>query len=320
MTSHLIALTLAFFLDLWLGDPRWLPHPVVMIGRLIAYLEKKWNQGSYRRLKGSMMLLMVCGCVFAISSALVWGGYQLHFTAGLFLEAVLIWTTIAGKGLKQAAAAVYKPLIEKDFIRARQQLAMIVGRDTEQLGEAGITRGTVETVAENTSDGVTAPLFFAFVGGAPLAMVYRAVNTCDSMVGYRHERYRQFGWASARFDDVVNYLPARMTAWLLLLGERSRYHQKKEVFRLLPHQAERHPSPNSGWGEAAFALLLGIQLGGKNYYFGEASYRPVIGVPREELQAYHILQSTKLMMRAVVYFLIFLWIGGVLIEMAVSWR
>ncbi|WP_188378835.1 adenosylcobinamide-phosphate synthase CbiB [Halobacillus andaensis] len=314
--AHLMALTLAFMLDLWLGDPRWLPHPVRMIGQLIAFFEKKWNHGNFRRVKGAAMLLIVGIIVFFLSWTIVWGGYQIHMAAGIAAEALLIWTTIAQKGLKEAAMDVYRPLVEKDFTKARQNLAMIVGRDTGQLNESEIARGAVETVAENTSDGITAPLFFALIGGAPLAMLYRAVNTCDSMVGYRHERYVQFGWGSARIDDVLNWIPARLTAWLLLLVEKS----SAVTFRLLREQARRHPSPNSGWGEAAFALLLGVQLGGKNYYFGEASYRPTIGFMRQELHAQHILESTKIMLRAIIYFLIVLWMGGTLIEMASSWR
>ncbi|WP_101843293.1 adenosylcobinamide-phosphate synthase CbiB [Halobacillus sp. Marseille-P3879] len=317
--EHLLSLTFALLLDLWLGDPRWLPHPVVMIGKLIAMLENNWNQGRYRRIKGIFMLIIVCLVVLLLTWTVVWIGHQLHSSIGIALETALIWTTIAHKGLKQAAIEVYSPLLKKDLVKAREQLSLIVGRDTAQLGEGEITRGAVETVAENTSDGITVPLFFALIGGAPLAMLYRAVNTCDSMVGYRHTQYKDFGWASARFDDVLNWIPARLTALLLLLIEHSPFHRKGKALRLLKEQANRHPSPNSGWGEAAFALLLGVQLGGKNYYFGEASYRPTIGFARVELQAYHIAQSTNLMSRAVLYFLIFLWIGGVVIEMASSW-
>ncbi|MFG6147762.1 adenosylcobinamide-phosphate synthase CbiB [Halobacillus sp. B23F22_1] len=314
--THLTSITLAFVLDLWLGDPRWLPHPVRLIGRMIAYFEGKWNRGNFRRIKGVVMLIVLCIVVFFLSWTIIWAGYQLHMAAGIAAETLLIWTTIASKGLKEAAMDVYIPLVERNLPKARHNLAMIVGRDTEQLNESEIARGAVETVAENTSDGITAPLFFALIGGAPLAMLYRAVNTCDSMVGYRHDRYVKFGWGSARFDDVLNWIPARVTALLLLIAEKSSH----VTLRMLREQARRHPSPNSGWGEASFALLLGVQLGGKNYYFGEASYRPTIGFQRQELHAHHILESTKIMLRAVIYFLIVLWIGGILIEMASSWR
>ncbi|ASN07318.1 adenosylcobinamide-phosphate synthase CbiB [Virgibacillus necropolis] len=317
--EHLIAITIAFLLDLWLGDPRWLPHPVRMIGSLIHFLEKRWNKGKFRRFKGIVMVIIVCSLVSAIAWLVTLLGYHVHVVLGIVIESYFIWTTIALKGLKEASMDVYTPLIESDYAVARQQLSMIVGRDTAHLGESEMTRGTVETVAENTSDGITAPLIFALLGGAPLAMLYRAVNTCDSMVGYRHERYYYFGWASARLDDVLNWIPARLTALLLLLLEQTPYQTKKEAFILLFSHSKRHPSPNSGWGEAAFALLLGIQLGGENRYFGEVSIRPTIGIAYEEMNAEHIKAAHHLMTRATLYVMTFLWIGGVAIEMASTW-
>lgn len=319
MMEHLIAITVAFVLDLSLGDPRWLPHPVRIIGSLIHYLEKRWNKGRFRRFKGIIMVIIVCGLVGVITWVVTFLGYHVHYVLGIAIESYFIWTTIALKGLREAAMDVYTPLVKSDYPGARQQLSMVVGRDTDHLDEPGIVRGTVETVAENTSDGITAPLIFALIGGAPLAMLYRAVNTCDSMVGYRHEQFYYFGWASARLDDVFNWIPARLTALLLLLLERSPYQSKKEGMHLLFSHSKRHPSPNSGWGEAAFALLLGIQLGGENRYFGEVSNKPKIGIPYVEMNVNHIQAANQLVVRGTLYVITFLWIGGLVIEMAITW-
>ncbi len=319
MITHLIALSCAFLLDIWLGDPRWLPHPVRMIGNLIQFFENRWNKGKFRRFKGMVMVLIVCGAVYVMTWLVMTLSYHVHVVLGAAIESLLIWTTIALRGLKEASQEVYEPLMESNFTRARHKLSMIVGRDTEHLDESEIARGTVETVAENTSDGITAPLLFAFLGGAPFAMLYRAVNTCDSMVGYRHDRFYLFGWASARLDDVLNLIPARLTSVLLLLVEKTHFQTKKEAMTLLFLHSKRHPSPNSGWGEAVFAILLGIQLGGENRYFGEASFRPTIGIPYKKMGAEHIKAAQNYMMRAALYVLTLLWIGGAAIELAVTW-
>ncbi|WP_079529160.1 adenosylcobinamide-phosphate synthase CbiB [Halobacillus hunanensis] len=317
--THLIALSCAFLLDIWLGDPRWLPHPVRAIGSLIKFFENRWNKGKFRRLKGMVMVLIVCGAVYVMTWLVMTLSYHVHAVLGAAVESLLIWTTIAIRGLKEASQEVYAPLMGSDFTRARHQLSMIVGRDTEHLDESEIARGTVETVAENTSDGITAPLIFAFLGGAPLAMLYRAVNTCDSMVGYRHDRFYLFGWASARLDDVLNLIPARLTSVLLLLVEKTHFQTKREAMALLFLHSKRHPSPNSGWGEAVFAILLGIQLGGENRYFGEVSFRPTIGIPYKNMGAEHIKIAQNYMVRAALYVLTLLWIGGAAIELAVTW-
>ncbi|UOR14021.1 adenosylcobinamide-phosphate synthase CbiB [Halobacillus amylolyticus] len=317
--EHLIALTAALLLDLWLGDPRWLPHPVRMMGSVIHFLENRLNKGRFRRFKGVTMVLMVCSFVFVITWSVTAISYHVHILLGVAVECFFIWTTIALRGLKEASMDVYTPLIQSDYTQARHHLSMIVGRDTDNLDEPEVARGAIETVAENTSDGITAPLFFAFLGGAPLAMLYRAVNTCDSMVGYRHERFYHFGWASARLDDVLNWIPARLTSMLLLLLEKTPFQTKREAIALLFHHSKRHPSPNSGWGEAAFAILMGIQLGGENRYFGEVSTRPTIGVPYKEIGAEHIKAAHHFMVRATVYIILLLWIGGAVIEVAVTW-
>ncbi|KIO61736.1 hypothetical protein B4065_1208 [Caldibacillus thermoamylovorans] len=235
------------------------------------------------------------------------------------MEAVLISTTIAQKGLQDAALEVYRPLQDHQLDEARKKLSYIVGRDTNQLDEREITRGAVETVAENTSDGVTAPMFWAFVGGAPLAFVYRAVNTCDSMVGYKNDRYHEFGFASAKLDDLMNWIPARLTGMLMILVNKTLQGSKKEAWQLLFRDAGNHPSPNSGWCEAAAAALLGVQLGGRNTYKGVVSRRAFIGNPLRPLTSNDIIETIKILKRTSLAFLILLWVGGVFIELANTW-
>jgi adenosylcobinamide-phosphate synthase len=316
--SHLFAIALALLLDVLIGDPRWLPHPVRAIGSLIAFLDQRLNQGRYRRAKGIVAAVAVTGIVYGLSFFVVYISYSLSSLFGVIVEAVLIFTAIAAKSLQEAAWNVLIPLEQGDMEKARRELSMIVGRDTENLGESEIVRACVETVAENTSDGITAPLFYAFIGGAPLALFYRAVNTCDSMLGYKNNTYREFGWASARLDDVVNYVPARLTAMVMVLVHGGR--RMRHCFRVLFRDARKHPSPNSGWPEAAMAALLGVQLGGTNTYKGIVSHRPTIGDPLIPLKKDHIRQAVRIMLVTVLSFAILLFIGGMMIEFASAWR
>mgnify|MGYP001196912811 CR=1 FL=1 len=315
--SHLFAIALALLLDLLLGDPRWLPHPVRAIGSLIAFFDQRLNRGRHRRAKGIAAAVAVTGIVYALSFFVVYIGYSLSSLFGVIVEAVLIFTAIATKSLQEAAWNVLIPLEQGDMEKARRELSMIVGRDTENLDEAEMVRACVETVAENTSDGITAPLFYAFIGGAPLALFYRAVNTCDSMLGYKNDTYREFGWASARLDDVVNYVPARLTAIVMIFvhgGKRMRH-----CFRVLFRDARKHPSPNSGWPEAAMAALLGVQLGGTNTYKGIVSHRPTIGDRLVPLKKDHIRQAVRIMLVTVLSFAILLLMGGMIVEFTSTW-
>ncbi|WP_027408644.1 adenosylcobinamide-phosphate synthase CbiB [Anoxybacteroides tepidamans] len=313
---HVTAMAVALVLDWLIGDPRWLPHPVRGMGKLIAFVDRQMNRGRYRRIKGAAAIIIVLGTVYSIGFMLVWGSYQISNLLGVIVEAVFIFTTIAAKSLREAAWNVLIPLERGDMGKARRELGMIVGRDTETLDEPEIVRACVETVAENTSDGVTAPLFYALIGGAPLALLYRAVNTCDSMLGYKNEAYRDFGWASARLDDVLNYVPARLTALMMVLVN-SRH--VRRCLHLLMRDARKHPSPNSGWGEAAMAALLGVQLGGVNTYQGVVSCRPKIGDAIVKLEKQHIRQAVYVMLRTVIAFFALLSIGGMLVEIAITW-
>lgn len=317
--DHLIAMTIAFCLDLAVGDPPNWPHPVRWMGSLIAFFEKRLNHGALRRISGICMLVLVLFVVGFVTGLLVFAGYRVNPAAGILLESILICATISQTSLKKAALEVYDPLKTGDLAEARTKLSFIVGRDTDSLDEGEIARGAIETVAENTSDGITAPLFWAFIGGAPLAMLYRAVNTCDSMVGYKNERYREFGWAAAKLDDLVNWIPSRLTGMLMLLGNRSANIQKKHAWILLFRDAKKHPSPNSGWGEAAVAAILGIQLGGINYYNGILSNRAKMGDAIYPIKGEHIKNTISIMGKTVRFFLLLLWIGGMSLEVAFAW-
>lgn len=270
----------AFAVDAAVGDPAWLSHPVVWMGRVIRRLEG-WLPRT--RAGGVVLALILPLAAWGLSRGLILAAARLHPWLGLALEVWLFATCLAARSLAEHALAVWRPLRAGDLDEARQRLSRIVGRDTDRLDEAGIARGSVETVAESTCDGVLAPLFWGLMGGAPLAMAYKAVNTLDSMVGHRDERYILFGWASARLDDLANLIPARLSALGIALVGRS-----LKALRIALRDAHRHPSPNSGWPEAAMAGLLGVQLGGLNYYDGEPELRPHMGDPLRPLTAAEI--------------------------------
>lgn len=319
MIGHVLAITIALCIDHLIGDPPTWPHPVKWIGSLIGFLDRKWNHGPYRKWKGTLMLLVVLITVFSLTSLICLLAYQLHFLIGLAVESLLISTSIAHKNLKEAALEVYTPLKNGDLQNARHKLSYIVGRDTKNLNDREIVRGTVETVAENSSDGVTAPCFWAWLGGAPFALVYRAINTCDSMVGYKNDRYSDFGWASARIDDVANLIPSRLTGVLMLLANRPVQSNRKSAFQILLRDAKKHPSPNSGWCEAGAAALLGVQLGGTNTYKGIITHRALMGDLIDPLDRNHIMEVNTILTKTVLLFLLFLWLGGMFIELARTW-
>jgi adenosylcobinamide-phosphate synthase len=316
---HMSALVIGYLLDLLIGDPPKWPHPVRWMGGWIAFLERRWNKGNSRKIKGVFMLLAVLVPVITITGLSVALFYWIHPLAGIFWEGLLISTTIAQKSLKDAALAVYQPLQAGKLKDGREKLAYIVGRDTEELPESEIVRGTVETVAENTSDGVTAPLFWGLFGGAVFAVAYRAINTCDSMVGYKNERYQDFGWASAKMDDVVNWIPSRITCFLMIICFKPEFGSRRKCWSILLRDAPKHPSPNSGWCEAAVAALLSVQLGGINFYKGLISNRAKMGDSLVQLKSIHILKTITIMQRSSFLFLLLLLLGGLAVELAITW-
>lgn len=289
----------AYLLDLIIGDPRKIPHPVVIIGKGISLTEKylrRWAAPLIGlKASGVVLTCIIVGSTYAIMWAITTGATRISEWLGLAVSIWFISTTLAVKGLGDAAMEIYALLSNGDLTEARRKVGWIVGRDTGHLNEGEITRATVETVAENLADGVIAPLLFAFIGGAPLAMAYKAVNTLDSMVGYKNDKYRELGWASARFDDLCNYIPARLTGLMLLVTFVFLGKPVRQVLRVVLRDAPSHPSPNSGIPEAAVAGALGIRLGGINYYGGVESFRAHMGDPREELEKRHILSTVRIM-------------------------
>lgn len=289
----------AVLLDLILGDPRWLPHPVVYIGKAISYGEKIIRKvvSSPRGLKiaGTFLTISIVLGTYLFFLGIIWIAFKVHLYIGIALSIFIMSQTLAIKSLYKHALAVATPLLAGDLTAARVELSMIVGRDTADLKEQDIVRGVVETVSENTVDGITAPLFYGFLGGPPLAMAYKAVNTLDSMIGYRDERYIDLGWAGAKLDDLANYIPARITGLIYLFISFFTPGGFQGVWKTMKEDAPKHPSPNSGIPEAAVAGALQIQLGGLNYYRGIASNRALMGKPINKLELKHIYHSLYIM-------------------------
>ena len=290
--AHFIAITIGMVLDRLIGDPPNWPHPVKWLGTTISNLTKLLNKGRMRTVKGAVVWLLICLTTFLLVIWLVSIAYRLHLFAGIAIEALLIAAGLAQKSLRDAALVVYEPLKSGDLSEAREKLSWIVGRDTKKLDESEISRATIETVSENTSDGITAPLFWAFLLGAPGLWLYKAVNTLDSMIGYKDERYREFGKVSAHMDDLFNWIPSRITGLLILLftPNEGGHALKRRISGWLG-DAKKHMSPNSGYLEAATAWQLNIQLGGSSTYRGVVSERAVLG-PAVIANKEHIRSAT----------------------------
>jgi adenosylcobinamide-phosphate synthase len=279
----------AILLDLALGDPRWLPHPVVLIGRLINTLDILLNRiWSHKQSAGIVLLVLTAGSAGTAAWLIIRGSQFLHPLAGFLASAVVSYTCLATRSLHRESALVADALAAGNLAEARRNLSNIVGRDTADLDESAIWRALVETVAENTSDGIIAPLFWLTLTGPVGGMMYKAVSTLDSMVGYKNERYLQFGWASARMDDLLNFIPARLTALLMILAAPLAGLSPKGALTTVLRDRLRHPSPNSGHPEAAAAGALGVRLGGPASYKGILSWKEYIGLPLSPLneQAY----------------------------------
>jgi len=287
---------LAVLLDLALGDPRWLPHPVVAIGKLAQGVEAPLRQRFSDRNAGVLAVIVVISITVLVVTTCWWGASLIHPLLGDLVSIALIYTALAMQSLRGHAMAVFRPLIAGDLVSARTQVQMLVGRDTDHLDEAEITRATVESVAENTVDGVTSPLIFALLAGAPGVFFYKAVNTLDSTFGYKNERYFHFGWASAKFDDLVNFLPARVSALIVPFSAALTGLEGKKAWQIFMRDRHNHPSPNGGQIESAMAGAMNLRLGGENSYFGEKSFRPYMGDAGQPLKAEHILQVVRLMM------------------------
>ncbi|MHB9144576.1 MAG: adenosylcobinamide-phosphate synthase CbiB [Symbiobacteriia bacterium] len=293
----------AVALDLLVGDPPWLPHPVVIIGRAVSLLERRLRPLAVTprraRMAGIVLTLTTVAGTYGVTWGLLALAGRIAPWLGTALETWLLATALAARGLDEAAGRVSRALRGGDLPAARQFLSHLVGRDTDRLDAREVARGVVESVAENTSDGVVAPLLFGLLGGAPLALAYKAVNTLDSMVGYKDERYLHLGWASARLDDLANLIPARLSGLLLVLAAGLSGHDWRRAWLAMWRDAPVHPSPNGGYPEGAVAGALGIRLGGLNYYHGKPEYRAVLGADGAPCTPASIPGAVRLMYLAV---------------------
>jgi adenosylcobinamide-phosphate synthase len=269
----------AFFLDLAVGDPRWLPHPVVLMGKFISRGERFLWSGAARRdfFAGMALSLVLLTIVVGATWMVLYSVALLPPMIGFLLTAGLASTTLATRGLLDAVRQIETPLRSDNLVKARENLAHIVGRETATLNEDKVLRASLESLAENTNDGIIAPLFYLFLGGVPIAMVYKAVNTLDSMIGYRSERYLYFGKFAARLDDVVNFIPARLTAFLMVIATFLVRLNGSLALRILRRDHGNHLSPNAGYPESALAGALAIRLGGPSIYFGIEVQKPYLG-------------------------------------------
>ena len=295
----------AFLLDLCFGDPQWFPHPVRLVGKLASATERLFRAMRFLplRLAGVLAALTVIVSTAGAAQLLVWQTSRMHPLAGVAASILLLYFAIAPRDLHVHAAAVRDALLAGDLELARSKVAMMVGRDTASLDEEGVARAAVESVAENTSDGVTAPLFYGILFGPAGAWLYKASNTLDSMFGYRNECYREFGWASARFDDLLNWLPARLTvlavagaAFILRLDPAA-------SIRSVRLCARKHESPNAGYPESAFAGALGVTLGGARSYGGVTKTVPTLGIRDGAMDAATITRAMRLMYATATIFL-----------------
>jgi adenosylcobinamide-phosphate synthase len=292
-------IVLALVLDLALGDPRWLPHPVVMIGRLISALESALRTSiRHERSAGVLLLVLTVGISAGVAWLLLQAALLLHPLAGFAVAVFLSATCLAARSLHHESALVARALRSGDIAEARVKLSRIVGRDTDNLDEGEIWRALVETVAENSADGIIAPLFWLTLGGPVAGMAFKAVSTLDSMVGYKNERYLQLGWASARMDDLVNFIPARLTALLMIVGSPLIGLSARNALAVTLRDRLNHPSPNSAHPESAAAGALGIRLGGTSTYAGMVSVKQYIGDPLHPIDGRAYRSMIKLMYSA----------------------
>lgn len=308
MCYHILAFIAGFVLDLLIGDPHFIPHPVRLIGSLISFCdkrlncdagynisEKKLNLTKYKR--GMLLAFTVIFATFAMSVIIIVAAYSINLYAGVIAEAVMTWQILATKCLRVESMRVYDALRTDGVDAGRRAVSMIVGRDTSVLDAAGVTRAAVETIAENTSDGVIAPMLYTAIGGPVLGFVYKAVNTMDSMLGYKNDKYMYFGRFAARLDDVVNFIPARISAYLMIAAAfiGGRQFDGKNAYRIFKRDRFNHASPNSAQTESVCAGALRVQLAGDAVYFGKLVKKKYIGDGLREIEYEDIKRANRLM-------------------------
>ncbi len=312
MKVRILILCAGFILDLFLGDPKWLPHPVVLIGKLIDFTEKglervfKPSDGMYedkavKFIAGVMLLLVTVGLSVLVPVLIIMLAYSINDYAGAVVQVFMCYQLLAVRSLFTESMRVYRALKNGDIEGARFAVSMIVGRDTNRLTQEGIIKAAVETVAENTSDGIVAPLFWLVILGVPGMFMYKAVNTLDSMVGYKNEKYMYIGRISAWTDDILNFIPARITGIFMAFAAGNAGYDVRSALRILKRDRKNHASPNSGHPEAAMAGALNISLGGDAWYFGQPVKKPVIGDALRKVEAEDIRKANRIMFVTSVY-------------------
>lgn len=311
---NILSIYIGYIIDLIIGDPYSFPHPVIYIGKLIKVVEnnirKIFKDEKHLKLAGFILWFITVGLTYLITYLIIRIS-KFSMITFFIVNSFIIYTTLATKCLKDEAVKIYNILKFGDIKESRKQLSYIVGRDTSNLNEAEIIRATVETVAENTVDGIISPMFYAFIGGSPLAMAYKAVNTLDSMVGYKNDKYINLGFASAKIDDIANYIPARICVIFMTLASFVLRFDYKRCFKIAIRDRKNHKSPNCAYSEGAVAGALGIQLGGTNIYFGKPVYKPTIGDKDREIEIEDIKKTNKIMymssiLSLIIFTLIFL--------------
>lgn len=301
--NHVIALAAGFLLDLWIGDPRWLYHPVCAIGKMISTAEQfirkifpKTEKGEFWG--GCLEVLIVAAISFGIPFLILHFLYKWSMIAGLVLETFWCSQLLAAKSLKTESMKVYHALKEEGIEKARYEVSMIVGRDTQELTEEGVTKAAVETIAENTSDGIIAPAFYMIIGGVPLMFLYKGINTMDSMIGYKNDKYLYFGRCAAKLDDVVNYIPSRIAGWFMVAATAFTHLDTRNAAEIYRRDRHNHTSPNAAQTEAVMAGALNVRLAGDMWYFGKLYKKKSIGdanrsvVPEDIMEANHLAYIT----------------------------
>ncbi|OQY59573.1 MAG: cobalamin biosynthesis protein CobD [Desulfobacteraceae bacterium 4572_88] len=304
-------LPFAFILDLILGDPQFAHHPIRHMGKAIEILEPRFRKSRMPPIiSGAFFAVFLICSTWGLISVLTAMAHGIHPILGTMLEIVLIYFCISAHALEEAAMEVWHSLSRNDLREAKDRLALIVGRDVRELSESGVAGAAVETVAENLSDGLIAPLFFAALGGAPLVMAYKMINTLDSMIGYKNKKYEDFGKVAARTDDVANFVPARVSVPVISLAAQLLSARGVQAFQTARKEGARHSSPNAGYPEAAFAGALGVRLGGPNHYHGQLISKPHIGTKFGEVQPGHIRKACDLMLLSSFLWLLILTAAG----------
>lgn len=297
--EFILSITIAYIIDLCIGDPYDFPHPVRWIGKSIRKVEQRIRAKCITpialKVGGGILWLVIVGGTYLCMYLCLFVARKIHIGVWFICSTYFFYTTLATKCLGQEAKKIYAVLKEEDIEKARVQLSYIVGRDTTNLEEEEIICAVVETVAENTVDGIISPMFYGFLGGMPLAMAYKAVNTLDSTVGYKNEKYKDIGFVSAKLDDVANFIPARLTSIMMCIVSLLLGFSFKDAVRMTKRDRKNHKSPNCAYPEASVAGALGIRLGGTHTYFGQEVYKPFIGESTRKVEKEDILRTNKIM-------------------------